>query len=86
MKNIRKMLAVMISLLGTFMTVYVTLYLLVFCPARDLYVNFTSDTLTAHVLFVDLIKIFVASTVGGAVWVVFDIVAGFFRDDERDED
>jgi len=83
--SIRKFFAVGLSLLGTVMTVYVSLYLLLFCPLYDIYIHFVGATLTAKIIFVDLIKVFVSSTVGGAVWVVFDLAAGFFRDEKRED-
>ena len=42
--------------------------------------GFTGGTLSAGMILINVFKIFVASTVGGAIWCVCDIIAGFFRD------
>ena len=80
MKDIlRTVIALIISFTGTLLTIFVSLYVLLYRPMRDIYECYMQDTLTLRILFIDGAKIFLSATVGGAVWVVFDIVAGFFK-------
>lgn len=80
-KSIRKVIAVLLGLLGTLLAVYVGGYWLFIRPVRYLYVNFLGGTLTSRNLIICILKIFLASTVGGAIWCGFDILAGRFRDE-----
>ena len=79
-KYMKKALAIMISVAGTMLAVYVGAYLLFAKPMYLLMAGFKAGTLTAHFLVVSIIKIFLASTVGGFIWVVCDIIAGKFRE------
>lgn len=80
MKDIlRTLIALLISFVGTLLTFYVSLYVLLYLPVKDIYDCYMQDILTLRILFIDVVKIFLSATVGGAVWVVFDIVAGFFK-------
>jgi hypothetical protein len=42
-----------------------------------------AGTLTSHELIICIVKIFLASTVAGGIWSIFDIMAGCFRDDRE---
>ncbi len=84
-KSVRKLLSVLISIFGTFMMIYIAGYLMFLEPIRQLYIAFTEDTLTASLLFTSLIKLFFCATMGGAIWCIFDIIAGLFRDEDREE-
>ncbi len=79
-KNFRKILAVLFGLLGTVLSVYVGGYWLFIRPVRFLMDGFMAGTLTRHTLIVCIIKIVLASTAAGGIWVIFDIIAGHFRD------
>lgn len=83
-KSAKKLLAVLFSLLGTVLATYVGGYWLFARPLYFLFAGFSAGTLTMHSLTVCVIKIFVASTVGGGIWCIFDIIAGYFRDEPRD--
>ncbi len=80
-KSIRKLLVILINLLGVFMMLYLGGYWLLFRPARDLYWCYIDNAWTLKRLFLDLLKIFLASTAVGAIWCIFDILASFFRDE-----
>ena len=84
-KNAKRALAVLFSILGTVLGLYIGGYLLFVRSVYWLYVAFTSGSLTASILIVNVIKIFVASTVGGAIWCLCDIIAGHFRDLPMDD-
>ncbi len=80
-RTIRKILAIGISVLGTVLALYVGGYWLFIRPVRYLYLGFLAGTLTKKSLLIAIIKIFIASTAGGGVWCVCDIIAGHFRDE-----
>ena len=80
-KGMKKFLAVAISLLGTLLAIYVGGYWLLFRPVCFLINGFTAGILTRQDLIICIVKIFLASTAAGAIWCVFDIIAGKFRDE-----
>lgn len=83
-KNMKFLIATVLSVAGTIMMIYVGGYLLFVAPLLSLYQHFLDQSLTGRLLLVDLIKIFFAGTAGGAIWCIFDIAAGYFRDDKGD--
>lgn len=80
-KGLRKFLAVGISLFGTLLAIYVGGYRLLFRPVCLLINEFSAGSLTRQDLIGCIIKIFLASTIAGAIWCIFDIIAGKFRDE-----
>ena len=80
-RNIRKVISVVLGLMGTLLAIYVGGYWLFLRPVRFLYVGFLAGTLTKKSLLICIIKIFLASTAGGGIWCIFDIIAGHFRDE-----
>ncbi|MBR1622467.1 MAG: hypothetical protein IJ675_00955 [Pseudobutyrivibrio sp.] len=84
-QNAKKALAVLFSILGTVLGLYIGGYCLFVRPVYWLFTGFTGGTLTASILIINVFKIFIASTIGGAIWCACDIIAGFFRDDPRDD-
>ena len=84
-KNAKRALAVLFSILGTVLGLYIGGYLLFARPVYLLVTHFTAGTLTAKVLITNILFIFVASTIGGAIWCLCDIIAGFFRDEPRED-
>lgn len=83
-KNAKKVLAWLFSILGTVLAIYVGGYWLFLNPVYLLVTGFTAGRMTKTLLIVSIIKIFIASTIGGGIWCVFDIIAGLFRDEPRD--
>ena len=83
-KGIRKILAVTFGILGTALAIYVGGYLLLFRPMRHLLVGFAAGALTRSDLIISVIKIFFFFFSAGAIWCVFDIIAGKFRDSGED--
>ena len=84
-KNAKKALATLISVLGSALGIYIGGYWLFVRPVYWLVTSFTGGTLTAGILLINVIKIFVASTVGGAIWIICDIIASYFRDLPTDD-
>lgn len=84
-RNAKKALAVLFSVLGTVLGLYVGGYCLFVRPVYWLVTGFTGGTLTASILIINVFKIFIASTIGGGIWCVCDIIAGIFRDDPRED-
>lgn len=82
-KQVRRILAWLISLVGTLLAIYIGGYWLLFRPVRFLYLGFLAGSLTKKSFFVCIVKIFFASTAAGGIWSVFDIIAGHFRDDPQ---
>ncbi|MBE5911816.1 hypothetical protein [Pseudobutyrivibrio sp.] len=79
-KNAKKAVATLISILGSALGIYIGGYWLFVIPVYTLVTAFTGGTLTAGILLINIIKIFVASTIGGAIWCLCDIIAGYFRE------
>ena len=84
-KNAKRGLAILFSALGIVLGLYVGGYRLFVRPVYWLVTGFTNGTLTAGILLINIIKIFIASTVGGAIWCICDIIAGHFRDLPKDD-
>ena len=84
-RNAKRAIAVLLSILGTVLGLYIGGYLLFARPVYMLVTSFTSGTLTARGLITNILMIFIASTVGGAIWCLCDILAGIFRDEPRDD-
>jgi hypothetical protein len=84
-KNAKRAVAVLFSILGTVLGLYIGGYCLFVRPVYWLVTGFMDGTLTAGILIINVIKIFIASTVGGAIWCLCDIIAGFFRDEPKDD-
>ncbi len=85
-KNAKKALATLISVLGSALGIYIGGYWLFVRPVYWLVTSFTGGTLTAGILLINVIKIFVASTIGGAIWCLCDIIAGHFRELPDDDE
>lgn len=80
-KTIRRVLAITFSILGTVLALYFGGYWLFIRPVRYLYISLMAGTLTRKSLLICIIKIFLASSAGGGIWCVCDIIAGRFRDE-----
>ncbi|MBQ3773846.1 MAG: hypothetical protein II833_05610, partial [Pseudobutyrivibrio sp.] len=85
-KNAKKALAVLFSILGTVLGLYIGGYMLFVRPVYWLVIGFTDGTLTARMLLVNIFKIFIASTVGGAIWCLCDIIASHIKGLPEDDD
>ena len=81
-KKLRRVMELILSIGGTLLSIYVGGYLLFIRPLMILYGLFTTGGLTTFLLFRYVIEIFLSMTVGGALWCMFDILAGKFRDIE----
>lgn len=75
-----KIIARLISVLGAGLALFVAGYFFLIKPIYTIFVGFTQDTLTSKDLLINIVLIFLAATVGGAIWIVFDMIAGIFRD------
>ncbi|MCF0130903.1 MAG: hypothetical protein HUJ71_04210 [Pseudobutyrivibrio sp.] len=83
-KTAKKTLAILFSCLGYALAIFVGGYVLFLRPVFLLFTGFTAGTLTKTLLVRCVIEVFIASTVGGAIWCIFDIIAGLFRDYPED--
>ena len=81
-KTLRKAIAILLSLGGTLLALYVAGYWLFVRPIHNLYLGYTAHAITLPLLLNSFIRVFFSATVFGAIWCLFDILAGFFRDDE----
>lgn len=84
-KNAKRVLATLFSILGTVLGLYVGGYWLFARPVYYLVTGFKAGTLTSHMLILSIVEIFIASTIGGGIWCVCDILASYFRDEPRDD-
>ena len=83
-KTAKKTLAILFSFLGYALGLYVGGYVLFLKTVLTRVGGFTAGILTKELLVVSIVKIFVSSTLGGAIWCIFDIIAGNFRDYPED--
>ncbi len=79
-QGIRKLFDILFSILGSVLGLYVGGYWLFIRPVYFLVTAYQTGTITPNLLIVCIIKILVASTVGGGIWCICDIIAGRFRD------
>ncbi|MCR5143733.1 MAG: hypothetical protein K6B67_00325 [Lachnospiraceae bacterium] len=79
-KNFYKVIACIISVLGTVLSIYVGGYWLLVRPVKYLYFAVMNHTITTKALAICITKIFFASTATGGIWSICDIIAGKFRD------
>ncbi len=84
-KPLRKFLSVFISLGGTLLSAYLCGYWLLIRPILNLYHGYIDHAITLPLILNSVIRIFISSTIFGGLWCVFDILAGFFRDEEEEE-
>jgi len=78
-KIVQRAIAAILSTVGSLLALYIGGYWMFVRPIYWLYYYFTNGGLTIHLLFINLLKIFLSSTVIGGIWIIFDIAAGFFR-------
>ncbi|MCR4674662.1 MAG: hypothetical protein K5675_06610 [Lachnospiraceae bacterium] len=83
-KTFRKAMDLLLSLGGTLLALYVGGYWLLIRPLQNLYAGYMEHAITWNLLLNSFIRIFVSATVFGSIWCIFDILAGFFRDDEEE--
>ena len=82
-KAFKKVMELLLSIGGTILGLYLCGYWLLFDPLRNLYVGYMNHAITWGLLLNSFIRIFFCATVFGAIWCIFDILAGFFREDEE---
>ncbi len=78
----RHLLVIVFDLIGTILALYVGGYLLFLRPIYRMVVAYRMGTLVLPGLLRGVIAVVMASTAGGGIWCVFDIIAGIFRDKE----
>ena len=80
-KYLKRLIVIIFEVAGCFLALYLGGYWMLFRPIKWLYLGFTGGTLTLKLIAINVIKIFLSTTVFGAVWCIFDILAGKFRED-----
>ncbi len=75
-----KVIAKLISIVGAGLALFVAGYIFLIKPIYTIFTGFMQDTLTSKDLLINIVLIFLAATVGGGIWIVFDMIAGIFRD------
>ena len=85
-KVVQRVIAAILSTVGTLLALYIGGYWMFVRPLYSIYYHFTNGGLTLHILFIAALKIFLSATVVGNIWIIFDIAAGFFRGYEDYED
>lgn len=79
-KKTCEVIAKIISILGVLTAIFVGGYIFLIRPIYTLYVGFVADTLTTKDFIINIIMVFLAATVAGGIWVIFDMIASIFRD------
>lgn len=85
-KNAKRVIAALFSILGSVLGLYIGGYWLFVRPVYWIVIGFRGGTLTARLLLINIIKIFLATTVGGSIWCICDIIAGHFREFPTDDE
>ena len=83
-KTARRIMAILLSLGGTLLALYVGGYWLLLRPIHNLYLGYVGHAITLGLLLNSFVRIFFSATVFGSIWCIFDILAGFFRDEEEE--
>lgn len=78
--SIRRLLAVAFRVIGTVIAFYIGGFCLFIRPVYKLVMAYKTGSMTGHLLLVSIFKICMASTAGGGIWCIFDIISGKFRD------
>lgn len=82
-KTAKKIMAILLSLIGTLLAIYIGGYWLLIRPIRNLYIGYLEHAISLALLLNSFVRIFFSATVFGGIWCVFDILAGFFREEEE---
>lgn len=69
-KMLNAVLSIVCYFAGVVAAVYCGGYLMLLCPIKDLLYSFQTNTMTAHLLVVCIIKIALSTTVAGLVWCI----------------
>ncbi len=85
-KVVFKILDIFFSVMGSVVGLYVGGYLMFVRSVAYLYTGFTGGGITRRGFVISIICIFMATTVIGFFWCLFDIIAGVFRDKPRFKD
>lgn len=83
-KTAKKVMAILLSLFGTLLALYVGGYWLLIRPIHNLYLGYLHHSLSLPLLLNSFVRIFFSATVFGSIWCIFDILAGFFREEEEE--
>ncbi len=75
-----EIIAMLISIAGILLALFVGGYVLLFRPIRYLIVMHASNLLTTGNLIICIVKIFLSATAAGGIWIIFDIIASRVRD------
>lgn len=78
-KRFRFVLAWAIKIIGTFLALFIGVYVLFIIPILELINSLSAGTLTKTLLLVCIVKVFFASTVGGFIWCLFDIISSHIK-------
>lgn len=78
-KRARNLLAVLVSIVGTILSLYVGVYKLIILNLIGFVSRLNTGTLTIPFVLRSIACILVSMTLGGAIWVACDIVASKIR-------
>lgn len=78
-KKVRFALAWATKIFGTCLALFIGVYVLLIIPIMELVNSLAAGTLTKTLLLVCILKVFFASTVGGFIWCLFDIISSHIK-------
>lgn len=78
-KKLRNLVAILTSVLGTILSLYVGVYRLIIRNLINFVARLNSGSLTIPFVLSSIACILVSMTLGGAIWVACDIVASKIR-------
>ena len=79
----KKFLSIFFTTVGVALAVYVGIYKMFLMQIYHAYQNFVNGTMTIRLVLHYAVSIFLATTVAGAIWTIFDIISSKFKDKEE---
>ena len=85
-RRVKQTITLSLNIIGTLIAVWVSFYYFLYLPVTDIWSMLRVTDFSMKMFVLDVIKIVIASTVGGTIWVFFDLIAGYFREYPEEND
>lgn len=85
-RRVKQTITLSLNIVGTLIAVWVSFYYFLYLPVTDIWSMLRVTDFSMKMFVLDVIKIVIASTVGGTIWVFFDLIAGYFREYPEEND
>ena len=85
-RRVKQTITLALNIVGTLISVWVSCYYFLYLPIVNMWGMLHGIDFSMKMFVLDIIKIVIASTVGGTIWVFFDLIAGYFREYPEEKD